>query len=193
LGEFSLGIDTEPGFIKVISFIVSKTGTWVCPEKKRAHAHVTRLVGLGYNSIRIHHHEKPILKKNGRAGIEFNREALDRLDYLIAKATEAGIYITTDLFVSRPVAWRAIGENRDGFMTMFEYKSLLVLGHPGAMSDWSRFTRAWLGHVNPYTGRTLTEEPALITLGLVNEGHLGMAWHLVKNMPVAQEKWERWL
>ena len=165
----------------------------VCPEKSLADALVTRLVRLGYNTIRIHHHEKPILKKNGRAGIVFNDDALDRMDYLIAKAIEAGLYITTDLFVSRPVAWKAIGENREGFMTMFEYKSLLVLGHAGAMADWERFTRAWLGHVNPYTGRSLANEPALITLGLVNEGHLGMAWHFVKDMPVAQEKWERWL
>ena len=165
----------------------------VCPEKEMAETLVARLVRLGCNTIRIHHHEKPILQKNGRAGIAFNDDALDRMDYLIAKAIEAGLYITTDLFVSRPVAWKAIGENREGYMTMFEYKSLLVLGHPGAMADWERFTRAWLGHVNPYTGRSLANEPALITLGLVNEGHLGMAWHFVKDMPVAQEKWERWL
>ena len=165
----------------------------VCPEKRVTDALVTRLARLGYNTIRIHQQEKATLRKNGRVGIVFDDDALDRMDYLIAKATEAGIYVTTDLFVTRPVAWKAVGENREGFMTSYEYKSLLVLGHPGAMEDWKRYTRAWLGHVNPYTGRTLANEPALITLGLVNEGHLGMAWHFVKDMPVAQEKWERWL
>ena len=40
----------------------------VCPEKSLADTLVTRLVRLGYNTIRIHHHEKPILQKNGRAG-----------------------------------------------------------------------------------------------------------------------------
>ena len=170
---------------------VNLCGDANCPEKSLTDQLVRRFVRLGYNAIRIHHHEKSLLVGSD-GGREFDKTNLDRFDYLIAKAVENGIYITTDLFVSRPVTWKAIGENRPGSVSGNEYKSLLVLGHPGAFADWRDFATRFLTHVNPYTGRSLAEEPALITLGLVNEGHLGMGWSRVRKTEFAQKVWNEW-
>ena len=183
--------ENRPGVVQRF-YGVNLCGDATCPEKSVTDQLVRRLVRLGYNTIRIHHHESSLVEgsADNRA---FNAENLDRLDYLIARAIENGLYVTTDLFVSRPVTWKAIGIDRPGKMSGNEYKSLLVLGHPGAFEDWRRFAAQWLRHVNPYTGRPLAEEPALVTLGLVNEGHLGMGWSRIRRMPIAQEAWEKWL
>lgn len=170
---------------------VNLCGDANCPEKQLTDLLVRRFVRLGYNAIRIHHHEKSLLA-GSNGGREFDRTNLDRFDYLIAKAIENGIYITTDLYVSRPVSWKAIGEDRPGCASGNEYKSLLVLGHAGAFADWQEFATRFLTHVNPYTGRSLAEEPALITLGLVNEGHLGMGWSRVRQTEFAQKVWDEW-
>ena len=76
---------------------------------------VDRFVRCGYNTICIHHHD---------GDWHASSENRDRLDYLIAKAIEKGIYITTDLYVSRPVKWRSVGIDRDGVMEKSLYRTL---------------------------------------------------------------------
>lgn len=132
---------------------------------------VTRLVRCGYNSIRIHHHD------GAWAASEADR---DKLDYLIAKAIKAGLYITTDLYVSRPVKWRDIGINREGEINKQLYKTYIGVWEP-ASRDWCGFAKAFLEHVNPYTGRAYRDEPAMPLISLVNEGLLSMAWEEKKN------------
>ena len=94
--------------------------------------------------------------------------AIDRLDYLVAKCLEAGIYVTTDFYVSRKVAWRDIGFDRDGFVPNNVFKSLVALHEP-AFENWASFARDFLLHENPYTGRRYVDEPGMPLLCLVNE------------------------
>ena len=61
------------------------------------------LARFGFNAVRIHHHDKAWAKG----------DEIDLLDCLIAACIRHGIYLTTDLYVSRPPAsWRAIGGSR---------------------------------------------------------------------------------
>ena len=87
----------------------------------------------------------------------------------------AGIYATTNLFVSRPVPWRDIGEDRDGNVPCALYKTLVGC-HDGAFADWCRWARAFLEHVNPYTGRAAKDEPGMPLISLINEGTLAMGF-----------------
>ena len=66
---------------------------------------VTQLVRMGCNALRLHHHD------GGWAASAENR---DRFDRLIAACVRKGIYLFTDLYVSRPLTWRDIGVDRDG-------------------------------------------------------------------------------
>ncbi|MGN0234460.1 MAG: hypothetical protein ACI4B5_08575 [Bacteroidaceae bacterium] len=137
-----------------------------------------RLVRLGYNSIRIHHHDD-IWGKG-------DPEMHDRLDYLLAKAIEKGLYVTTDMYVSRRVTWRELGVDREGDVGMDLFKSLVGCFEP-AFQNWCRFAREFLEHRNPYTGRSYKDESGLPLLSLINEGELFMGFDSKKDDPIIQQ------
>ena len=126
---------------------------------------VERLVRLGYNAVRIHHYEGELL--GWKAGGAPLAEKLDQLDYLVAACVKRGLYLTTDLFVSRPVAAAQLGLAAD---RPVNYK-VLVPVVPAAFADWQGFARTLLDHRNPYTGRRWADEPALAWLAMINEGN----------------------
>ena len=136
------------------------------PSHEVADALAERLVRFGYNSVRVHHHDDEWFK---------SQTSRDRLDYLLARLFERGIYATTDLYVSRNISWRQIGVERDGSPDKQLYKSLIGC-HDVAFEDWKSHAQAFLEHVNPYTGRAYKNEPAMPLVSLVNEGRLGMGW-----------------
>lgn len=126
---------------------------------------IDRLVRLGYNSIRLHHHDN----------LWRNPVRQDQMDYLVARAIEKGLYITTDLYVSRKVKWRDIKVDREGEVNVQLFKALVTCYEP-AYENWCAFAREFLEHVNPYTGRAYKDEPAMPLISLINEGTLGMNW-----------------
>ena len=159
------------------------------PEsREEADRFAANLARIGYNAVRIHHHEKWLVRKDGKlpdsggAGAEspsFDGTAIDpgqmdKFDLLVASCIEHGLYLTTDLYVSRAhvVPWRALGNDRDGAVSPDAYKILVAFWEP-AYSNLCVWTRNFLGHVNPHTGRSLADEPALCALAMVNEGNLG--------------------
>jgi hypothetical protein len=152
-----------------------------------------RLVRLGYNSVRLHHHERELTEPDeGRTRL--NREKLDQLDYLVAACIRRGIYVTTDLFVSRPVDVAPFlppgVDARSDAMNRFKVLAAL---NPAAFENWKTFSRNWLEHVNPYTGRAYKDEPGVAWLALINEGNLTNFVHLAKDIPDYQQAWNRWL
>ena len=136
------------------------------PAHEEADLLVDRLVRCGYNTIRIHHHDDLWAKKP---------ELRDRLDYLIAKAVERGLYVTTDLYVSRKVTWKELGEDRPGGPDVQLYKSLVLVDNV-AYVNWAAFAQEFLEHVNPYTKRAYRDEPGMPLVSLINEGNLGMGF-----------------
>jgi hypothetical protein len=70
----------------------------------------------------------------------------------------------------------------------------LVLVHEPAFSNLVVFTRNFLGHVNPYLGRSLAHEPAMIGISFVNEGAIsGSPATLCEEYPPWRDAWEAWL
>ncbi len=150
-----------------------------------------RLVRLGYNALRIHHFERDLVGGQPNSTVP-DPEKLDQLDYLAAALIRRGIYLTTDLFVSRPVPYREIGEDRDGQVPMDIFK-ILVPVHAGAYANWEAFSRNLLTHVNPYTGRSYAAEPALGWLSMINEGIYGNFLKDLREIPQWQSAWNAWL
>ena len=148
---------------------------------------VTRLSRLGYNSIRVHHHDNP-LDWRKTPGHVFHAGKMDRFDHLLARAFAAGLYVTTDLYVSREVAWRDIGEQRDGLVPKQMLKGLFMLTNAG-FETWAAFARDFLEHVNPYTGRAYKDEPGMPLLSLINENPLSMGWHELREYPLVKKLW----
>jgi hypothetical protein len=150
-----------------------------------------RLVRLGYNALRLHHYERD-LTQGQTPTTTLNPQKLDQFDYLMAALIQRGIYLTTDLFVSRPVPYRQAGMDRDGQIPMDTFK-ILVPVHEGAYENWKAFTRAFLSHVNPYTQRSYAEEPALAWLAMINEGNFGNFFKDLQTFPEWKQAWNRWL
>ena len=175
-------------------------GNYLPPDESRRL--VENLVRLGYNSIRLHHHDDAWAKAlreraGGVRGEDSPRplpDDIDRLDALMAACREKGVYVTTDLYVSRKVLWRDIGEDRDGDIPTSRFKVLLHF-HDGAMSNYLAFARGFLEHVNPHTGLRYADDPTLAWLSLVNEGNLGN-WDIAPYREfedLVLPKWRGWL
>jgi hypothetical protein len=150
-----------------------------------------RLVRLGYNALRIHHYERDLVPRRGPT-TRLNPERLEQFDDLMAALIQRGIYLTTDLYVSRGVPFREIGMDRDGNVPMNTFK-ILVPVHSGAWENWKAFSRALLDHVNPHTQRRYAEEPALAWLAMINEGNFGNFYNEILTFPEWQQAWNRWL
>ena len=144
-----------------------------------------RLVRLGYNSIRIHHHDDMWAKDTDGAR--------DKLDRLMAACIRKGLYLTTDLYVSRECTWRELGVDREGAVKGKDAKLRMVSGG-AAFDNWKRFSKDFLTRVNPYTGRALADEPAMPFIVILNESspHGGWDW-VKKELPEFRELWKRWL
>jgi len=170
-----------------------------------------RLVRLGYNTVRIHHYERDLLERTPDA-LRLRADTLDQLDYLFAALKRRGIYVTTDLYVSRVVAVSEVypaqpaqGPNPQwtfenyyrvgpGSFDVQQFK-LAVMINERAYANYKAFARTLLEHRNPYTGLRYADDPALGWLSVMNEDCPGNAVGGLRG-PLRDEwqrAWNRWL
>lgn len=133
-----------------------------------------RLARFGYNTVRFHHHENRLTKFSRKDSCALDKDRLDQFHYLFAALKKRGIYMTTDVYVSREVNAHEIYPGMTGTIEMNEFKQLCAVNR-NAMENWKKFARVFLGTKNPYTGLTLAEDPALNVICMVNEGVIS-AW-----------------
>ena len=124
-----------------------------------AKAFAKMLRRLGWNSIRLHHHEKPLLAADG---FSLDPEKMRRFDAFVAACIDEGIYFHTDLFVTRRVPGRELHEFKES-----------ILFDENSFSNYLAWAKMFLNHRNAYTKRTWAEEPALAFVSLINEGNVG--------------------
>lgn len=161
-----------------------------CPSHADADRVLDRMERAGYNAIRIHHFENALVY-GSRDRMTFNPEAMERFDYLFAQAKRRGFYMTTDLYVSRKVLWKDVGVDREGAIPMDLCKALFLVYEP-AFDNWKTFARNFLSHVNPYTGVSYADDPAMPFLSLVNEGVFAWKYGGMDD-DIIRDAWRRWL
>jgi hypothetical protein len=149
-----------------------------------------RLARIGYNAVRLHHYERDLVQGQQSTGL--NPEKISQLDYLVAALIRRGIYLTTDLYVSRPVPYREIGMDKPGAVPMDTFK-ILVPVHEGAFQNWKEFSKALLQHTNAITGRAYAAEPALGWIAMINEGNFANFFKEILSFPEWKAAWNRWL
>lgn len=146
-------------------------GTNLCkdsnfPSRAQAEKIADFIAACGYNAVRFFGFDRAIVHPQSTM---LNKEELDKFEYLIYCLKRKGIYYTLDLH-----SWRQFkkGEfkevNRDFF---YEIKLLLPVV-PKAMKNMKEFAKNLLSHVNPHTGMALKDDPALISISLLNENTL---------------------
>ncbi len=160
-------------------------------SREEAERLAVRLQRLGYNALRIHHYERDLVQGQPDS-TTLNPEQLAQFDLLVTALKNRGIYLSTDLYVSRPVPWKEIGVDKPGMVPMDTFK-ILVPVQAGAWENWKKFARALLGHVNPHTTVRYADEPALAWLSMINEGNFGNFYRDLATFPEWKAAWNQWL
>jgi hypothetical protein len=144
------------------------------PDKEAAPKVAARMAKLGVNCVRFHHMDMQttpggIFAKDGKT---LDPERLDRLDFLIAKLKEHGIYADLNLHVSRthpdrPKAEKAGNSDFDKGVDNFSSEMIRLQ---------KEYARMLLSHVNPYTKNAYAQEPAVAIVEINNENALFFEW-----------------
>lgn len=162
------------------------------PNRQQAEELADRLAAFGFNVVRIHHHDNEIYDRGGNNPSRIDPERVDRLDYLLACLKKRGIYYTTDVYVSRRNIPAAELGSAGAIATPNEYKALFYI-NDDVYADWERWAKAFLTRVNPHTGLALKDDPALISLSLVNEGNPDSWWNRSpRAMPLYNARFAEW-
>ena len=176
-------------------------GTNLCfggafPEKSEAQPLAVRMSKLGINVVRLHHIDNAESPRgiwlSGQKGLDPNQ--LDRLDWLIAKLAEQGIYVNINLHVSR--VYPDMDPELD---RAFRYGKALDNFYPPYIKLQKDYARALLTHRNPYTGRSYVAEPAVLCVEINNENSLTTTnWEDLADLPhpwagELRRRWNAWL
>jgi hypothetical protein len=159
-----------------------------------------RLSRLGYNLVRIHHHDSTgwvsptVIDKSRSDTRQLDAQGIASLDYWIKCLADEGVYVFLDLHVGRQLEegdeTTALGTVTT-FDEMKEY-DLEVKGfaqyEPTLQKLMVEFQEKYLGHVNPHRGKAYKDDPAIVGLLLTNENdithHFGNTALAKRNNPV---------
>lgn len=147
------------------------------PDHKTAEALAARLATLGVNVVRIHAIDAYTGEKGwstdpqysilnyGKKDGSLNEKGLERLDYWLYQLKLHGIYLHIDLLVARRF------EKQEGL----DYQEDLFMSKSSSHFNerlielQEQYALRYLTHVNRYTGLSLAEDPAVMTIQICNE------------------------
>jgi hypothetical protein len=154
-----------------------------------------RLAQLGFNLVRIVHHDAPwaepnIFAGNGRKSTrQLSPESLEHIDYWIKCLKDEGIYVWLELVYGRTLTAAdgvktgfAEVERNHGNVAGFSYFN------PELAALMREFQHQYLTHVNRHTRLAYKDDPAVVGVLITNENdltfHLGNMMLPDKNHPV---------
>lgn len=164
-------------------------------SKENIKLHAQRLSQLGFNLVRLHHHDSPWVTPNIFGDRQANdtqnlqTAMFDKLDWWIKCLKDEGIYVWLDLHVQRHLK---PGDRIDNFDEIAKGKPVGDLKgfsyvNKSIQSAMKRFNEAYVNHGNNYTGLRYKDDPAIIAMLITNEndvtGHFGNALLPDKNVP----------
>jgi len=169
------------------------------------HENAERLADIiartGYNTVRFHHFDWYIADQKSKGGTGLKADYMDKIDYLFAALKKRGIYITIDLYISRgiekgvlePEFEEAVYEKGADTPSRAsaEMKAMFNLSE-NAKKNWEEFSANLLNHVNPYTSLAWKDDPALVSISLVNENTIGGTVNK-KTRPFYMREYNKWL
>lgn len=150
-------------------------------DRSLIEAHAKRIAQLGFNLVRLHHHDSrrwvnPCLIQDGPTSQELNPDALDTYFYWVKCLRDQGVYVWVDLHVGRPFL---PGDDIPDFAEVDKQKQKTGAEFKGycyvneRVAELMReFNRQLLTTVNPHTGLALKDDPAVMGILLTNENDL---------------------
>ncbi len=152
----------------------------------------------GFNLVRLHHFDERdgIIDLNAPDSRKFDEAKWRKLDFWIATAAKNGIYVYLDLLDYRhfkegdgvPNA-EAIGRSAKPY-AVFDAKLIEL------QKEYAR--KLMVEHINPYTGKSYANDPAVVMLEIYDENGLFMRRGLWRSMPQPYatnfaKMWNDWL
>lgn len=159
------------------------------PEPHEADMIAARLAKLGINIVRLHHLDNMWARSEGKSVWpedgpldRLEPKSLDRLGYLVAALKRNGIYCNLNLKVSKELG------PQDGVPEgiNFVHQKRVDRYYKPLIEHQKWYARQLLSWVNPHTGLTFADDPAIAMLEINNENSI---MHLWSSMPLA-EGWE---
>lgn len=165
-----------------------------------------RLSRLGFNLVRLHHHDSPWVDPNifgSQASHSSTPDPamMEKLDWWIKCLKEEGIYVWLDMHAQRFLSAKehitAFDEISHG-QPSADLKGYSYV-NPSIQKAMKDFSAAYMNHVNPYTGLAYKNDPAIAAILITNENdmtsHYGNAllpdkhvpWHDGRYMDDARE------
>lgn len=165
-------------------------------DAERVAAHLSK---IGVNGVRIHHHESQaspagMFAANG----DWDPDQIDRLDYFCDQLNKNGIYVNLNLHVGRSVSQR-LGLPGFGNNHAINGDKHGLQFHAQIQTEFWKYCRELLGHVNPYRGLRRADDPGIAMLEIANENkfsNFGSGALLSAPKPhrgELQRKWNAWL
>ena len=150
------------------------------PDHETADKVAARMAKFGLNAVRFHFLDATwgtprLINYESGDWRNWNADALDRLDYFIARLKEHGIYADLNLLVGRRFG---VGDGVDAKVNQLDWKTAHAVGffHAPHMEAQKRYARQLLTHLNPYTKLTYAEDPAVALVEINNENGLIHTW-----------------
>lgn len=160
-------------------------------NKKEARQLVSQLARHGYNSVRMHHFDRDIFSRV-TGSVDFDKEKIDKMNYLFSELKKRGFYICIDLYSSRKI--RPEDNIPECSSAKNHAMKLLIPFSKAAMNNWKQYARNLLCNKNPYTGKTWAEDPALYSLNMINEAPLTIEWNRYpKLIPLVEHEYIKYL
>ena len=136
-----------------------------------------RLSDLGFNLVRIHHHDSDWVVPNifgGKTATNtqsLSQAMLEKLDWWIACLEQEGIYVWLDLHVGRQLK---PADGIDGFSEISKGRPVADLKgynfvNASIKRAMQRFNEEYVGHHNKFNGLAYKDDPGIVTLLLTNE------------------------
>ncbi len=174
------------------------------PERADADKLAGRLAKFGINVCRFHHMDTgqwPNGLRDGQARTSgvLHPEALERLDYFVARLKEHGIYANLNLLVGRPFN---AADGLPAEIEKLDWKDRHIIGFFDArqLALQKEYARALLTHRNAHTGLAYAEDPAVVFVEINNEQGLVHSWlgGQVDSLPEVflaglRRQWQQWL
>ncbi len=145
-------------------------------EKKYVDRMVHEFASTGYNIIRLHHFDRAVVARKNGTSTSLDPAMIDQMDYLVAACKERGIYVTIDLFIYRKLEKGEIPEFPDKEIDFVEFKALAFVNE-NVMKNFEAFSANLMNHVNPYTKLAWKNDPAIVTISLINEDTLSATYN----------------
>ena len=147
-------------------------GSTMFPSKEDAPMWAATLARFGVNCVRLHFLDlatpRGLIDATRDDTRSFDAQQLDKLDFFIAELKRRGIYININLNVGR--SYKAGDGVKDA--DKIRWAKGPTLFDPRLIELQKEYAKQLLTHYNPYTKTEYRNDPAVVTVELVNENAL---------------------